>query len=251
MRTVKEGNRPDYRKPFTPAATSYDLGNDDELVVSMTRQSDDGAVIEKRYRFTRGSYAIAVEHEVTNHGEALWRGAPYAQIVRVSKEPERSMFDVDSYSFAGPIIYTGEKAEKLQRDDLLEDGPYDFKSQTGWIGAIQHHFLSAVVPARDVEKSYRVSVQGDRSTASISGLAESVAPGRARFSRARLFVGPKLQSQLEEIDKTLSLTVDYGWLTIISTPAVSALELHLRLRTQLGCGDHYRDLPDQAGCSTS
>ncbi len=218
LRTVKEGNRPDYRKPFVPASMNYELGSEDSLVVSMTRQSEDGATIEKRYRFTRGSYAIAVEHEVTNNGDALWRGAPYAQIVRVSKEPERSMFDVDSYSFMGPIIYTGEKSEKLQRDDLLEDGPYDYKSQTGWIGAIQHHFLSAVVPERDVEKSYRVSVQGDRSTASISGLAESVAPGSSRIFPSTLFVGPKLQSQLEEIDETLSLTVDYGWLTIISHP---------------------------------
>ncbi|MDH4055508.1 MAG: membrane protein insertase YidC [Gammaproteobacteria bacterium] len=218
LRTTSEGNRPDYRKPFTPAATSYELGNDDELVVSMSRQSDDGATIEKRYRFTRGSYAIAVEHEVTNNGEALWRGAPYAQIVRVSREPERSMFDVDSYSFAGPIIYTGEKAEKLQRDDLLEDGPYDFKSQTGWVGAIQHHFLSAVVPTRGVDKSFRVSVKGDRTTASISGLAESVASGSSKIFASTVFVGPKLQSQLEEIDKTLALTVDYGWLTIISNP---------------------------------
>jgi len=218
LRTTSEGNRPEYRKPFTPAATSYELGNDDELVVSMSRQSDDGATIEKRYRFTRGSYAIAVEHEVTNNGEALWRGAPYAQIVRVSREPERSMFDVDSYSFAGPIIYTGEKAEKLQRDDLLEDGPYDFKSQTGWVGAIQHHFLSAVVPTRGVDKSFRVSVKGDRTTASISGLAEDVAPGSSKIFASTVFVGPKLQSQLEEIDKTLALTVDYGWLTIISNP---------------------------------
>ena len=33
-----------------------------------------------------------------------------------------------------------------------------------------------------------------------------------------VFVGPKLQSQLEEIDESLKLTVDYGWLTIISQP---------------------------------
>jgi YidC/Oxa1 family membrane protein insertase len=218
LRTVKEGNRPDYGKRFTPGATHYEMNTDDKLVVSMTRQSDDGAVITKRYTFTRGSYAIAVEHEVTNNGEGLWRGAPYAQIVRISQERKRTMFDVDSYSFAGPIVYTGEKAQKLKRDDLIEDGPFDFKSKTGWIGAIQHHFLSAVIPARDVEKSYRVSVQGDRSIASISGLAESVAPGSSKVFASTLFIGPKLQSQLEAIDKTLTLTVDYGWLTIISHP---------------------------------
>jgi YidC/Oxa1 family membrane protein insertase len=32
------------------------------------------------------------------------------------------------------------------------------------------------------------------------------------------FVGPKLQAQLEQVEKSLKLTVDYGWLTIISQP---------------------------------
>jgi YidC/Oxa1 family membrane protein insertase len=218
LRTVKEGNRPDYRKRFTTDANTYEMNGEDSLVVSMTRQGEDGATIEKRYRFTRGNYAIAVEHEVINNGDALWRGAPYAQIVRFFKKQERSMFNVDSYSFAGPIVYTGEKAEKLKHDDLLEDGPYNFKSKAGWVGAIQHHFLSAVIPPREAEESYRVSLQGDHSIASISGLAESVAPGSSKTFASTLFIGPKLQSQLEEVDKTLSLTVDYGWLTIISHP---------------------------------
>jgi YidC/Oxa1 family membrane protein insertase len=128
------------------------------------------------------------------------------------------MFDVDSYSFAGPIVFDGEKSEKLKRGDLLEDGAYDFKSQAGWVGSIQHHFLSAVVPTRETEQSYRVSVRGDRATSSITGQAQSVAPGTSRTFSTTAFVGPKMQSQLKQIDKKLTLTVDYGWLTIISNP---------------------------------
>jgi YidC/Oxa1 family membrane protein insertase len=100
----------------------------------------------------------------------------------------------------------------------MDDGPYDFASQAGWIGSIQHHFLSAVIPARETDQSYRVSVNGDRATASITGKANSVAPGSSRIFSATVFIGPKLQSQLEQIDETLKLSVDYGWLTIISQP---------------------------------
>ena len=128
------------------------------------------------------------------------------------------MFDVDSYSYAGPIVYTGEKSEKLKRDDLMEDGTFTFKSQSGWLGAIQHHFLSAVVPEQGVGQSYAVSVRGDRSTASVIGEAQSVAPGSIRVFTTTVFIGPKLQSQLEELHDNLTLTVDYGWLTIISNP---------------------------------
>ena len=38
-----------------------------------------------------------------------------------------------------------------------------------------------------------------------------------------MFVGPKLQSQLEQVDDKLKLTVDYGWLTILSNPLFAVL----------------------------
>jgi YidC/Oxa1 family membrane protein insertase len=218
LRTVEEGNKPNYRKSFTSASDHYELGSDEDLVVSLMRQDAGGVTLEKRYRFKRGSYSIGIEQEITNGSDGLWRGAEYAQIVRISKEQERSMFDVDSYSFAGPIIYNGDKSEKLKRGDLLEDGAYDFKSQAGWIGSIQHHFLSAVIPAPETEQSYRVSVRGDHATSSITGKVQTIAPGTSRVFSTTAFVGPKMQSQLKEIDPKLTLTVDYGWLTIISNP---------------------------------
>jgi YidC/Oxa1 family membrane protein insertase len=218
LRVAGDGEEANHRAMFVSDADSYELGSAETLVVPLRWKSEDGIIVEKRFRFTRGSYEVVIEQEVTNRASTLWRGADYAQIQRISKEQERSMFDVDSYSFAGPIVYSGEKSEKLKRDDLMEDGAYKFKAQNGWIGAIQHHFLSALVPEPDTEQSYSVSVRGDRTTASMIGQAESIAPGSSRTFTTTAFVGPKLQSQLEEIDETLALTVDYGWLTIISHP---------------------------------
>jgi len=217
LRIVGEGDEPNHRAMFTSASSSYDLGDANEMVVALQWQSA-GVTVEKRFRFTRGGYAIAIEQEVTNRSEALWRGADYAQIQRTFKEQERSMFDVDSYSFAGPIVYDGDKSTKLKHDDLLEDGAYKFKSQAGWFGAIQHHFLSAVIPEPGSDHSYSVSVNKERSVASAIGQAQSIAPGSSKIFTTTAFVGPKLQSQLKKIDDSLKLTVDYGWLTIISNP---------------------------------
>jgi YidC/Oxa1 family membrane protein insertase len=204
---------------FESPRDRYELGGEDEMVVPLAWTGASGVVIEKRYRFKRGSYAIDLEQEVTNASTDLWRGAEYVRIKRYSREQERSMFDVDSYSFTGPIIYNGEKSEKLKRDDLLEDGRYEFYSQQGWFGSIQHHFLSAVVPQPGIEYKYGVAINGEVSTASAIGRnAAAIAPGSSKTFATTLFVGPKLQSQLEEIDKSLKLTVDYGWLTIISQP---------------------------------
>ncbi len=204
---------------FTSRQSSYELGADDELIVPLTWSDESGIQIEKRYRFKRGSYEVGLEQQVTNDSDGLWRGAEYVRIKRRFQEQERSMFDVDSYSFAGPIIYNGEKSEKLKHDDLIEDGKYAFNSEQGWFGSIQHHFLSAVIPAPGVEHKYEVAVAGENSISSAIGRnVETVAPGSSKTFQTTLFVGPKLQSQLEQIDDSLKLSVDYGWLTIISQP---------------------------------
>jgi YidC/Oxa1 family membrane protein insertase len=218
LRIAGEGDEPNHRATFVSSSQSFEMGDAETLVVPLQWKSAGGISVEKRFIFKRGGYAIGIEQEVNNGSAELWRGADYAQIQRISKEQERSMFDVDSYSFAGPIVYNGEKSEKLKHDDLTEDGAFTFKSQNGWLGAIQHHFLSALVPPAGTEHAYSVSVRGDRSTTSMIGLAESVAPGSSKVFATTAFVGPKLQSQLEELNETLKLTVDYGWLTIISQP---------------------------------
>ena len=204
---------------FQTTRNTYDMGGADELIVPLTWQDASGLTVEKRYRFTRGSYEVGLEQVVTNGTDAPWRGAEYVRIKRHSKEIERSMFDVDSYSFAGPIIYDGDKSEKLKRKDLIEDGRFEFSAQQGWMGTIQHHFLSAAVPTPGVDYKYDVVVNGDVATSSaIRRSLATIAPGASDTFATTLFVGPKQQEQLEKIDKSLKLTVDYGWLTIISQP---------------------------------
>ena len=142
------------------------MRNRDELVVPLTWSDGAGLTVEKRYHFSRGSYKIVVEQVVSNNGDQPWRGAEYAQLQRRSFEQKRTMFDVDSYSFDGPIVYDGDKSEKLKRGDLQDDGPYAVTSEQGWFGAIQHHFVSAVVPEPNTSQRYNISVRDDVSTSS-------------------------------------------------------------------------------------
>jgi len=204
---------------FQTEATEYVLGNADELLVPLTWTDGEGVTVEKTLRFTRGSYRMDITQRLVNNSEADWRGADYAQLLRRSREADRSMFDVDTYSFDGPIIYDGEKSEKFQRDDLLSDGPFNVQSANGWLGSIEHHFLSAIVPPEDDQYVYNVSVRGNVSLASLIATPSIiVGPGETHTFETTVFVGPKLQAQLEEIAESLKLTVDYGWLTIISQP---------------------------------
>jgi YidC/Oxa1 family membrane protein insertase len=218
LRGSAEGAEANHLAMFSGARESYDLDGADEIVVPLTWTDGNGITVEKRYRLTRGSYTIGLEQTVINNSDAAWRGAEYVQIQRYLASQERSMFDVDSYSFNGPIVYDGEKSEKLTRDDLVDDGARSFSSERGWLGTIQHHFVTAVVPEPDTKQRFSVSARGDRSVASAIGSPRTVEPGTSQIFSTTVFVGPKLQSQLEEIDKSLKLTVDYGLLTIISQP---------------------------------
>ena len=203
---------------FGSPQSEYLLGDAEELVVPLTSTDASGVSIEKTFHFKRGSYAINVEQTLTNNSDQPWRGDQYTQLLRRSKGIDRSMFDVDSYSFDGPQTYNGDKAEKHQQEDLREKGAVEFSTPDGWVAAIQHHFLSAVIPAAGSPHVYRVELKNGTTIASVVGAKRTVEPGASETFSRQLFVGPKIQSQLEELHERLKLTVDYGWLTILSQP---------------------------------
>jgi YidC/Oxa1 family membrane protein insertase len=218
LRSAGDSAEPNHLVTFETAASVYEMNGNDELVVPLTWTDSQGLSVEKEIRLTRGSYAIGVTQRIVNNSGNDWRGAEYTQLLRHSEETERSMFNVDTYSFDGTIVYNGEKSEKLQRDDLMSDGPFNITAKGGWTGGIEHHFLTVIVPPPAEDYRYSVSVRGNLSTSSTIGPAVIVASGSEHSFETTLYVGPKLQAQLEDIAESLKLTVDYGWLTIISQP---------------------------------
>ncbi len=221
LNTGVEGEvMPSHTAMFQSRRTEYEFDGADEIVVSLSWSDGNGVEVEKRYRFRRGSYAVQLEQQIDNGSDAPWQGGAYAQIVRRLRATERSMFNVDSYSYDGPVIYDGDKSEKLDADDLDNGRGYYFEAERGWIASIEHHFLSAIVPQRDGTYDFAVTLSrnGDSTRGSTISKKHTVLPGASKTFTTTLFVGPKLQSQLEEIDPKLKLTVDYGWLTILSGP---------------------------------
>ncbi len=215
---------PDGDAIYAAAQDVYRLEPDAEVLeVPLTWSGSDGLEVTKTYRLRRGQYAIELEYAVKNDAAASWSGASYVQIRRRQVDISRSMTDVDTYSTRGPVIYDGEKYDKLDAEDLIEE-PVELVASGGWIAAIQHHFLLAAVPPVEAPASYKVTARGDRYTLSALGAVATVAPGEKGVFVETLFVGPKIQEQLKETADGLVLSVDYGWLTIISQPLFWVLE---------------------------
>ncbi len=188
----------------------------DVLEVPLTATLDDGVVVTKTWRFARGSYAVGLEQRLQNESEATWDGASYLQIRRLHDPAGRSMTDVESYSFHGPVTFNGEKYEKRDVGDLASAG-VEFTTEGGWVASIQHHFLTAAIPSGRAQFS-ATSTPAGLYTLTAVGMPQAVPPGQSTVFKDQYFVGPKLQDQLEATAPRLRLTVDYGWLTVISQP---------------------------------
>ncbi|MGH8496001.1 MAG: membrane protein insertase YidC [Gammaproteobacteria bacterium] len=211
------GPEPTHLARYQSGRTAYRLAEgDDQLVVPLVWQ-EGGVTVHKTYTLRRGQYRIGLEYRIENAGGEPWGGANYVQIVRRNLHPERSMFDVDTYSFLGPVVYDGEKYEKLDGNDLAEE-PVSLTATGGWIASIQHHFLAAAVPPPDKPFQYSANLREGLVVLTSIGPLQTVPAGATQSFAEEFFVGPKLQRQLAATAPELELTVDYGFLTLIAQP---------------------------------
>ena len=116
---------------FSSDTKNYELNFDGDLIVPFRWESGDGISVEKQFILKQGNYNIRLEQIVRNDSSQEWRGAQYSQLVRRVNKDDRSMFDVESFSFDGPIIFDGEKSEKVDPSDLLEEGPLKYSASSG------------------------------------------------------------------------------------------------------------------------
>ena len=215
---------PSHLATFTAAQTSYTLPDGAaELRVPLTWTDGQGLTVTKTFVLRRGLYHIDLLYDAHNESSAPRALASYAQILRHWEHASRSYFDVETYSFKGPEVFDGTKSHHL---NVESDSENKF-SQTitdGWLAALQHHFVSAIVPPENQPYRYQLKVEDHQYLLSATGPFKQVAAGgTAQFSE-KLFIGPKLQAQLAATGPRLDLAADYGpLLTVISHPLFVAL----------------------------
>ncbi|MGH8304729.1 MAG: membrane protein insertase YidC, partial [Steroidobacteraceae bacterium] len=212
---------PTHLATFTSARSDYTLDAAAELRVPLT-WSADGVTVTKTYVFHRGDYRIDIEYQVHNDGAAAWQARSYAQILRNDPRTKSSYFHVESYAFHGPAIYDGSKYRKLTTTDA-GDSHLSIEVRNGWVAALQHYFVSAIVPVRNEPYRFTLNVDGDQFLLAATGPQQTVAPGASRSFTETLFVGPKLQSQLEATGPELDRVADYGRLWFLARPLFLAL----------------------------
>ena len=221
---------PNHQQAFVEKNKRLELRDGQEQVSTSFAWAakDDRTNIEvvKSYTLKRGRYDILLAYDVKNLGTQEYSFVLYNQLVRKDKQPERSMFNVETYSFNGPIIYDGDSYEKLDISELVES-PKRETDTNGWSSNIQHHFLVAMVPERNQPYSYSANADPDNGLyklATVGQKAVSVPPGSVARVTTTLVVGPKIQEQLKGVAQGLELSVDFGVLAFLSAPLFWVLE---------------------------
>jgi YidC/Oxa1 family membrane protein insertase len=194
-----------------------------ELRVPMTWTDGQGLKVTKTFIFTRGWYAFDLVYEVHNDGAAPRSLASYGQILRHWEHASRSYFDVETYSFKGPDVFDGTKSRDLKVENEAES-KFAETITNGWLASLQHHFVSAIVPPKDQPYNYRLQVQDHEYLLSATGPFKEIGAGASAEFREKLFIGPKLQSQLAVTGPRLERTADYGLLTVIAQPLFAGLK---------------------------
>ena len=189
-----------------------------------------GLTVEKTYVFKRGRYQVDVRTRVVNGGSAPIELTPYYQFTRHGEAPRGSSFFLHTYT--GPAFYTdARKFQKVAFDDIQEgSAEFEKTADNGWVGMVQHHFVSAWLPQGNVKREYYTRSLGDGLySAGVILAAGTLAPGQQKDVIVPLYAGPQIQGLLEKTAPGLDLTRDYGWLTPLAYPIFWSLEKIERL----------------------
>ncbi|MBA8882608.1 membrane protein insertase YidC [Dokdonella fugitiva] len=226
------GAAPDHQAQYSAEKNAYSLADgSDTIEVPLSWSDASGIAVRKEFVFKRGSYVIDQRQEISNKGGVAWSGNAYRQLQRVPPVIDTSGIkgysNIERYSFVGAAWYSpADKFQKLKFDQFAKE-PLDKPIADGWAAMLQHYFFAAWIPAQGENDQYStktyVAHAADGSAANrylirTQSPPISVAPGATYTDAARLYVGPKLQSTLDQIAPGLSLTVDYGMFTVIAEP---------------------------------
>jgi len=215
---------PNHQQAFLEKDKKLELREGQEQIstslVWKIKQDQTNLEVKKSYTFKRGRYDILLTYDIKNLGTQDYTFVLYNQLVKKDKKEERSMFNVETYSYNGPIIYNGESYQKIDTAELA-DSPLRETHTNGWASNIQHHFLVAMIPEQNQPYTFSASADPANELYKVAMVGQTpvtVRPGARAQVSTTFFVGPKIQEQLKDVAQGLELSVDFGKLTFLSSP---------------------------------
>ena len=208
---------------FSSEKNNYVLGDKESIVVPFFYETDNGLKITKTVTFYKGQYVADINYKIQNSTSENWSGSAYGQINRTEPKENGSRL---IYTYTGAIISTPEKRyEKISFDDIQDD-KLSVDVSNGWVAMLQHYFITALIPGSKEDQYHYYTLNPENKSYVIGVITPSklIAAGASENMNHRVYIGPKLQKQLEEVAEGLNLTVDYGIFWFLAKPLYWVLD---------------------------
>ena len=205
------------RAKYNHTANNYVMEKGQQTLSVPLTYKKDGVTVTKTFTFTHDKYPIDISYQIQNASTAAWQGQMFAQLKRDnSKDP--GMSDKGALSMAtylGGAWGTPDDPYNKLKFGKFNDGALTTTSDKGWVGIVQHYFVSAWTPENFTGKFFSRET-GDDYFIGFNSQPVNVAPNKQITLNATLYAGPKVQSELKDVAVGLNQTVDYGLLWPIS-----------------------------------
>ncbi|HTR56973.1 MAG TPA: membrane protein insertase YidC, partial [Casimicrobiaceae bacterium] len=194
----------------------------DKLELKLAATAANGDKVVQTLTFHRASYLIDVSFELTNAGSTAASPYAYFQFTRDTKTPVKQSSWAPS-SYTGPVLYNeADKYKKLDFSDI-DKGKAKFteKTDNGWIGMVEHYFVTAWLPPEANKATREFYVKKLDNGLYADGVIlpmGTIAPGSSASVTVPLYAGPQEQDVLKSLAPGLDLVVDYGIFTVIAAP---------------------------------
>ncbi len=210
---------PNHTSLFTSEQDNYQLNDQaDKLQVVLKANGLNGVQVLKIITFHRDSYVVDITYQIENDTNMPIKSSAYYQFIRDDANPAGVSKMVPT--FTGIAVYTDkDKFQKVSFSDIDKGKvKYPAESNNGWIGILQHYFVSAWIPDVNSKREfYTRKLNNGLYSAGVILPFPVVEPGQKAVMTVPFYAGPA-ESQLNAIAPGLGLTVDYGWLTVVATP---------------------------------
>jgi YidC/Oxa1 family membrane protein insertase len=204
------------RPIYQTSSKNYQLDGDNPLVVDLQYTAENGLNVTKRFTFTKGNYSVNVEYIINNTATTAASVQMYGQL-KQSTIVESGSSLMPTYRGAA-YSTTEDRYEKYDFDDIKEK-TLNVTTTAGWVAMLEHYFVSAWVPSQTADNQIYTSYSSNsEAVIGFKSPAITIEPNSQATTSAIFYVGPKDQYVLDEIAPFLGLTIDYGFLSMISKP---------------------------------
>jgi len=186
----------------------------EEAEIAFVRETADGELVEKRFRFVRGSYEAALTVAIGREGVLSETGA-----YSVSWSCGVALNEKDKKWEKRQLASMGKVGEDIYTESARSFGKTGLKEQEGvvvWAGARSKYFLTAVITG--TQRTGKLGMIGDKELPQVGWAVTYPFTGNPRMVRDEytLYMGPQDIKALKAYGVGLEKTIDLGRLRFFS-----------------------------------